>query len=158
MGITIETLTDHPDIAPVVARWCYREWGYLDPNASPQAWTKSLREDIHEDRMPAVFVALAESAPVGCVALVERDPATSMDLGPWLAALYVAPAHRGRGIGVWLAHYAIERARDFGIRELHACVTDRRLGDLCRRRGWRDIGQEFYKGRSVTVISRRLRT
>jgi GNAT superfamily N-acetyltransferase len=151
--IIIESIVDYPDMAPQIAGWLYKEWNYLEPHASVEDWTESIRKQIHKDRIPVMFVARDKSKPVGCIALVTKDTATSMDFSPWLGAFYVTEDYRGQGVGLRLAGHLIRCAKNFGVPTLYACVTDERLKNIAHRRGWNTIGQEFYKNRSVTVIS-----
>jgi GNAT superfamily N-acetyltransferase len=151
--IKIESIVDYPDTAPQIAKWLYDEWSYLGPDASVENWTKSIREQICKDRIPVMFVALDKSKPIGCIALVKKDTATSMDLSPWLGAFYVTKDYRGRGIGLRLVRHLIGCAKHLNVSILYACVTDDRLKNIALRRGWDMVGQEFYKNRLVTVIS-----
>jgi len=151
--ITIGSIVDYPDMAPQIARWLYNEWNYLEPEPSVEDWTKSIREQMYKDRIPVMFIALDKSNPIGCIVLVEKDTATSMDFSPWLGAFYVAEDYRGRGVGLRLARHLIHCAKNLDIPILYACVTDKRLRNIAHRRGWNTVGQEFYKNRLVTVIS-----
>jgi GNAT superfamily N-acetyltransferase len=151
--ITIGSIVDYPQMAPQIARWLYNEWNYLEPGASVEDWTNSIREQMYNDRIPVMFVALDKSDPIGCIALVKKDSATSMDFNPWLGAFYVTEEYRGRGVGLRLARHLIHCAKTFDIPTLYACVTDTRLINIAHRRGWNTVGEEFYKNRLVTVIS-----
>lgn len=154
MEIVIDALVEHPDIVAAVARWCHREWGHLAGSDSTlESYATALREWINNTCTPTMFAAFDGSAPVGCVALTERDPATRMDLGPWLAALYVIPSHRGRNVGIRLVRHLISQARGSGVGILHAAITDKRLRNLALRHGWRDVGRESYQGRHVMVMA-----
>ena len=154
MGIVIDELVEHPDIVAAVACWCHKEWGNLAGSETTlESYTTALREWINNKCIHTMFAALDGPAPVGCVALTERDPATRMDLCPWLAALYVVPSHRGRGVGGPLVRHLINHARDSGIGTVHAAITDKRLRNLAFRHGWKDVGQESYQGRQVMVMA-----
>lgn len=59
-----------------------------------------------------VHVAERDARPVGLVTLaLDADP-------PELAALFVEPAHIGRGVGATLLDHALERARVAGVASL----------------------------------------
>jgi len=64
--------------------------------------TDPLRAHLIRDRMPLTLVASSELCPVGTATLLAHDVGTEQwpELSPWLAAVYVAPEYRHRGI-VW---------------------------------------------------------
>src|SRR3954451_19544493 len=94
--VRIDELADHLDLVETLAGWHWEAWG--QPDALPH-WIETLRGRVYRDRIPTTFVAMAGGEPVGSVSIVERDLSTHPDLGPWHAAVYVAPALRDRAVG-----------------------------------------------------------
>lgn len=96
--VSIDHLCHHSEHLPLVAAWIHGAF-----------WTRSsydvehvaglLREAVDPDRIPLSLVAFAGAEPAGTVNLIVCDSRARPDLTPWLAALYVDPEHRGRGIG-----------------------------------------------------------
>jgi GNAT superfamily N-acetyltransferase len=125
----------------------------MQPGSSAELWAHALRESISSHDVPAVFVALEKDVPVGSVAVVGNDMDTHPDIGPWLAALYVAPARRGSGLATALARHAIEFARGLRVPSLYTYLLNPRHAALCSRGGWREIGREVYKGSDVVVMA-----
>lgn len=56
---------------------------------------------------------------IGCAGLITNDFISRMDLWPWLCALYIAPAHRGRGYAGALIDQAERDAAQAGFSGLY---------------------------------------
>ncbi|MEZ1649307.1 GNAT family N-acetyltransferase, partial [Enterobacter hormaechei] len=74
---------------------------------------------------------------VGTVGLWRCDLITRQDLFPWLAALYVDDASRGKGLAGKLQQHVITWAAQAGYEELHLWSACR---DFYERYGWQYIG------------------
>src|SRR5260370_16869469 len=101
----IESIADHLDLVDLIARWHFAEWGHLDPSSTLEAWTEGLRQRTRRDQIPTTYVALEADELLGSVTLVEHDMLTRPELSPWVAGVYVAPAHRHRVIRSPLVPY-----------------------------------------------------
>jgi GNAT superfamily N-acetyltransferase len=150
----IELLADHPLLVPVVSGWHFDEWSDRYPGTTRAAWTAELAGRCERDRIPITFVALVDSEAVGSASLVVCDMDTKLDLSPWLAAVYVRPAFRHRGIATALVTHALVQARRFGVLQLYLW-TDSAVS-LYSRLGWRPLAEEPYKRKPVVVMVRDL--
>jgi GNAT superfamily N-acetyltransferase len=150
----IELLADHPWLVPVIAGWHFDEWSECYPGTTRAAWTAELAGRCERDRIPTTFVALVDAEPVGSASLVLCDMDTRPDLCPWLAAVYVLPAFRRRGIATALVTHALAQARQFGVRQLYLWTDS--AASLYSRLGWRPLAEEPYKGKPVLVMVRDL--
>lgn len=65
------------------------------------------------DKGGAIFIALFKNEPVGSVALIRHDDTTLE-----LAKMAVSPAVQGKGIGLALGQFALERAQKMGARRV----------------------------------------
>ena len=74
---------------------------------------------------------------LGTVGLWRCDLISRQDLYPWMAALYVAPEARGRGLAGKLQQHVIEYTRTQGYAELFLYSACR---DFYERFGWQYIG------------------
>ena len=105
---------DIPSDAPVrllVARWCLDEWAHLFPDDTEQ-WYLDMYADADStgDRPPHALVAIDGDEVVGTASLVPDDDLPgATEPGPWLAAVYVLPTHRGRGTGRMLVNAVMNR-------------------------------------------------
>ncbi|HBH02667.1 MAG: hypothetical protein A3J29_05520 [Acidobacteria bacterium RIFCSPLOWO2_12_FULL_67_14b] len=146
----IELLADHPLLVPVVSGWHFDEWSDRYPGSTRAAWTAELAGRCERDQLPITFVALVDSEAVGSASLVVCDMDTRPELSPWLAAVYVLPAFRRRGIATALVTHALAQARRFGDRHLYLWTDS--AASLYRRLGWHPLGEEPYKGKTVLVM------
>ncbi len=149
--VWIESIADHLDLVATIAEWHWAEWGHADPGGSLASWTEGLRRRTNRERIPTTYVALDGGELLGSATLVEHDMATRRDLSPWLAGLYVAPAHRGRGVGSALVRHAVRRAAAMGVGRLYLYTGPAR--GFYERLGWRPIADEWYEGQPVVVMA-----
>ena len=77
--------------------------------------------------MPLTLVASLDSRPVGTVTLLAHDVETEQwpNLSPWLAALYVIPECRRRGIGRALVNATVAKAAVLGESQLYLLTVGR---------------------------------
>jgi GNAT superfamily N-acetyltransferase len=146
----IELLADHPLLVPVISGWHFDEWSDRYPGTTCAAWTWELAGRCERDRIPVTFVAMVDAEPIGSASLVVCDMDTRPDLSPWLAAVYVLPAFRRRGIATALVTHVLTQARQFGVRQLYLWTDT--AASLYSRLGWCPLGEESYKGQRVLVM------
>lgn len=146
----LESIADHLDLVDLIARWHFAEWGYLDPSSTLEAWTEGLRQRTRRDEIPTTYVALEADELLGSVTLVEHDMLTRPELSPWLAGVYVAPAHRHRGIGSALVRYAVHQAAQMGVKWLYLYTHPAR--EFYPKLGWHLLAEDEYEGRPVASM------
>lgn len=119
-----------------MAEWIYNEWWMHRPGASAGTVADLLRGHRVLDEVPLTLVASLGSRPVGTATLLPHDVGTEpwAELSPWLAAVYVAPEHRHRGIGASLVDTAAAKAMALGIETLYLITTGRE--GFYARLGW----------------------
>lgn len=152
MSYRIVTVTEQPDMAPIVARW--RVAAFFN---SPGDWTvEAMTERIlaPPEGPKETFVLFDSGQPVGTAGLVRQDLASRPDLSPWLAGVFVEPAFRGRGF----ASALVRRVEAFAIAAsvpvlwLHTETAERLYASL----GWQRVGMEQDRGHPVTLMRRAL--
>ena len=89
--------------------------------------------------VPDPLLAIEEDELLAGLALSRYKAADGQDLGIWINALLVAPAHRGRGIASMLITAAQLQATLLQVHEIFA-KTD--VPDLYRKLGWIDLAAE----------------
>lgn len=161
--LSIGLLADHPEALGELERWFVREWEpYYGPKGPGDA-RRDLAERLQRDRIPLALVAHWDGVLCGTAGLCPVSITTHRHLTPWLAALVVAPEHRGRGIGGRLVRAVEERARDLGFRSLYVGTSAqdpgaRRGGDphFYLSRGWELLETTPYFTGRVSILRRGL--
>lgn len=147
-------LADHPEFITTLARWHHAQWHYLDRDSSVEARIANFQAHLGRGQVPATFVALEGSTLLGSASLIAHDMDTRPDLTPWLACVYVAPAHRRRGIGTALVQRVAQEAKALGVETLYLFTPDKRA--FYEHRGWAVLEQTRYRGYNVSVMVRNL--
>jgi predicted N-acetyltransferase YhbS len=134
--LRIEQLAQYPDFLPIVASWIYKEWWTGIAEETVESLTGKLVAHLTHDRIPLTLVALLERCPVGTVTLLDHDVGTEQwpERSPWLAALYVVPEYRRRGIGAGLVNAAAANAMALGVETLYLATVEREA--FYARLGW----------------------
>lgn len=135
----IEQLAQRADLLRVVAAWIYNQWWTHTPEANVNTVADLLRGHQVHDEIPFTLVASSENHPVGTATLLPHDVGTEQwpGLSPWLAAVYVMPEHRRRGIGSRLVNAAVAKAAALGVETLYLLTTEREA--FYARLGWRVV-------------------
>lgn len=149
--ITIDPLAEHPHHVRVIAEWHQRS----DERHSLDFWIRCHTAEARREGIPRAWVAFMDGEPAGSVSLVEHNMDTRPELSPWLAALWVRPEYRGRGVGTGLVGRCEEETRRLGVRRLHLYTEE--ASGFYAPLGWSVASQEEYEGESVVVMTRELR-
>ena len=148
---SVTYLADHPSFAPILATWTHQQWGRLSPHVTYEMRLAEFEKMAVRQTIPLTFVAIGDDSPVGMASIVKHDMRTQMELTPWLAAVYVAPAYRNRGIGSLVVRRAMQEAAALGFGRLYLFTPDR--AHFYRRLGWREVERVSYREEQVTIMS-----
>src|SRR5918992_1053551 len=99
MALQIEYLADHVDAIPQLAHWHHAQWAAITPHLTISERVARLQARAHRNSIPTGFVAVVNGSVVGLACLVACDLESHSQRSPWLASVFVAPDHRGQGIG-----------------------------------------------------------
>jgi GNAT superfamily N-acetyltransferase len=151
MSHRIATVSDRPDLAPIVAAWLVNAFGHPGGRTVEEVTSLILAPPRGPEES---FVLLDQDQPVGTASLAHDDLASRRDLTPWLAGVFVEPSFRGRG-------YATALVRQVEAFASSACVTNLWLytwsaEPLYARLGWRRVGLERDRGQEVVLMARDL--
>lgn len=129
----IAPLADMPELIPILAEMFVAEWvPYYGANGPGNA-EADLTACLNRVELPIAFVArTADGTVIGTAALKNESVSSHSHLGPWLAALVVAPEHRGQGVASALAERIEQTARDLGFARLYTAMGHDELNVLHR--------------------------
>jgi predicted N-acetyltransferase YhbS len=149
--VDIELLADRPEFIPQLAQWHFHEWAYLRPGDSVTNRVRLLRERSGRTELPITFVASSGAELLGSAMLIHHDMDTRTQYTPWLAGVFVAPAHRGRGIGRALAEHVVREAAARGYPTVYLFTPSAQ--DFFSRLGWSIVEHTRYRDTDVTIMS-----
>ena len=134
-----------------LARWHHDQFSYLDPDSSVEKHAAMLGRTLQRGQVPTTFVVLEGDALLGSASLVRRDMSIRPALTPWLAAVYVTPEHRGKGVGTALVHRAVIEAQRVGVENVYLYTPDKE--QFYARRGWSVSERVEYRGWDVVIMA-----
>ena len=102
------------------------------------------------------LIALDSENPLGSACLLENDMPDRAQYSPWLASLYVDPAHRKQGLATRLISDIIKQAQLLGLNCIYLFTPDQ--AEFYAKRGWKTIEQRQYHGVNVDIMSYLIRT
>lgn len=135
MTIGISDLRDRPEFADTVADRVWRAF-WKEAGYPLEFLTGLVQQSFGPGPIPTTFVAHEGERFLGTVSVIVSDEARRPQYTPWVAALWVEPDHRRRGIGAAL----VERAADFafgtGAHRIHLLSREHKRG-YYESLGWR---------------------
>jgi GNAT superfamily N-acetyltransferase len=149
----IDDLGQHRAWIGTIAGWHFDQWGPLTGAATLAEYVDLLERAVESRRIPSVLVAFDATGPLGSASLLASDMTIRPELTPWLAQLFVTPAHRATGIGSALVETVAQRAGSCGFSRLYLYTS----GDLPRyyvRLGWTVRERLAYLGKERAVMER----
>lgn len=151
---TISPLAEAAEAIPALARWQHAEWAALNPGDTEENRALRLAKQVEASDLPQTWVARALESILGSASLVPNDMDTHPEWEPWLASVFVAPEHRGKGVGKALIRRVEEEAKSRGFASMYLFTTDR--ASFYEALQWEKVAEETYRGERVTVMRRRL--
>ncbi|PZP47689.1 MAG: GNAT family N-acetyltransferase [Azospirillum brasilense] len=153
MGPRVSPLPAVPDFLEVVAERIWRAWWQAEkPDPGPIA--ARLRPGLRGGALPQALVAHRDGTYLGHVLLIDSDLAERPALAPWLAALWVEPEWRGRGIATRLLAEGARLAEGRGFAEVHLCARPALRGFYAGN-GWQ-LAETSVGVEGLDVFRRRL--
>ena len=148
--LRIEQMANRTELLPVVAAWIYDEWWQDIEGSSLSQVADLLRTHLEPSHIPLTLVASMGTLPVGTATLLAHDVGTEQwpHLSPWLAAVYVVPEYRRRGIGASLVNAIVSEAAAARTEVLYLLTFERE--DFYAQLGW----EVFDRAGEATVMSR----
>jgi GNAT superfamily N-acetyltransferase len=148
MSLSIEPVASRPDLCDTIADWLWQEWGI----PTNRGLYGSLVSHCRKDEAPAIWVAFEDGKPVGTVGLLRTDLLSRQEFTPWMAVLYVLPAHRGKGIASRLQEHALAEARRLGYPEIFLYT---KMAGFYERAGWEYVESDLDDHGEIIRIYRK---
>lgn len=133
--LQIAYLADYPEHIQTCVSWIHGLWA-SQSGASYESVSERVKKGANKAALPVTLIALYGTKPVGTVSLWQSD-ASRQDLTPWLAALYVHPFHRNKGIALLLIERLITEAQRLGFTELFLVTEEAKA--LYEKFGWTEL-------------------
>ncbi len=150
----IAPLRNHMDLINEIAALHQAEWAHFDPDFTVETRTAALTQIAAHAGIPSIYVATEKSALCGTAALVEHDMDDHPELSPWLSAVFVKEAWRGRGIAKALVRHCEQKAHHAGAEKLYLFTEF--AAKLYATLGWKTLERCYYKGTEVEVMFKEL--
>lgn len=150
MTIALKQLSECPEHLETVAHWIYEQW-WSKRCDSPEVVLGWLRTHSKLDTVPYSVIALAESEPVGSCCVIENDCIHRPQYAPWVAAVYVRPDFRRRGIASMILHEAASIAARGRVKGLYIdCLAV--TAKVYEKNGWTIYEREVGDKESVVML------
>ena len=119
--------------------WLERAAGYFADRwgIDPQLYRDSMKDSLLNPTVPRWYLMLRGDEILGGFGMVDNDFMARTDLGPWLCALYVEPAERGKGLGGMLLDHGRREAVKLGFKKVY--LNTDHVG-YYEQYGWRYLG------------------
>ncbi|MFO1388524.1 GNAT family N-acetyltransferase [Cellvibrio sp.] len=146
----IINLREAPQHIPVIARWHFDEWGYLNPGKTLEYRIERMQRYLSDTPIPSMLIAVEGDEVLGTAALVESDMDSHPELTPWLASVYIREDQRGRGLGKKLVKALMDFAGQQHLPRLYLFTPDQ--APFYAKLGWQTLVEETYRDTPVTIM------
>jgi GNAT superfamily N-acetyltransferase len=136
--MTVYTISDLRQESHLVERVSHRIWQafWQDAGIDHDAVAERVRESLGAGPIPTTFVAHETGTFIGTVSVIAADEPSRPLLTPWIAAIWVEPHARERGVGAALVRKATEFAFAQGVERLYLSASTVRR-PFYEKIGWR---------------------
>lgn len=143
-----------PHHGPRLAKLHGQEWGHLYAEWNADTALREFETQKGDGTLPATILAVEEDELLGSVSLIYDDLPGREDLNPWLASLFVLPAHRGRSVGGFLLREAESLLRKNRVERIYLFTES--ATEFFRRNGWSPLGETQCHGHPVQILAKAL--
>ena len=136
------SVREQPEYAAAAIAYFQQSW----PEILPEMYADAIGHSLHAPQaLPQWYVLIEQDELVGCAGLISNDFISRMDLYPWLCALHVTEAKRGRGYARLLIERCQHDAARAGFDTLYLCTDSEglyeRYGFGFLPEGWHPWGE-----------------
>jgi GNAT superfamily N-acetyltransferase len=141
LPFTISDLRQRPEFFGTVADRIWQAWWEADGHPLDYIAGR-LQENMDTSPIPFALVAHDGETFLGTASVIASDLAERPQLTPWVAAVWVEPEARGRGIGAALVDRAALDCFALGVARAYLCARPPMSG--------------FYQGSGWTIVERKV--
>jgi len=152
--LRISYLADHSEAVPMLKQWFETEWIDYYGAAGPGDAEQDLIAYSSREKLPVALVAFCEGQLCGIAALKPESISTHKHLYPWVAAGFVVPRFRRRGIGANLVSALEDVARELGYSTIYCGTSTATV--LLKRHEWQFMERVRYNGEDVSIYRKAL--
>jgi len=150
MKIEVKQLAECPESLATVGNWIYEQWWRRRYN-SAEVVLSWLRTHMQKDAVPFTVVAFADGLPVGSCAVIENDCVHRKQYAPWVAAVFVKPELRHRGVASLILQEAAHIAARINVAGLYIdCLAI--TAPVYEKNGWNIHEREVGDKDSVVML------
>jgi GNAT superfamily N-acetyltransferase len=143
LPFTLSDLRQRPEFFDTVAKRIWQAWWEADGTPLDDI-TGRLRDNMNAAPIPLALVAHDGDRFLGTASVIASDLAERPRLTPWVAAVWVEPPARGRGVGAALVNRAARDCFALGFARAYLCARPRM--------------SRFYEGLGWQILERKVGT
>jgi len=150
MTCQVQQLSECLQHLEAVGNWIFSQWWSrrYDSAEVVLAW---LRTHARKDKVPYTVVALVGGIPVGSCSVIQNDCVHRPQYSPWVAAVFVKPEMRHRGIASAMLQEAAAIAGRADVKGLYIdCLPQPRR--FTKKNGWKVYEREVGDKESVVML------
>ena len=147
---TISDLRQFPEFFDIVAERIWQAWWKADGHPLDYI-SGRLRENLSDTPIPFALVAHDGETFLGTASVIASDLAERPQFTPWVAAVWVDPRARRRGVGAALVNRAALDCFALGVSRAYLCARPQRSG-YYERLGWTSIERDVGHHRMGVLI------
>ena len=143
LPFTISDLRQRPEFLDTVADRIWQAWWRETGHPLDYIAGRLARENLNAEPIPFALVAHHGPEFLGTSSVIKADLPERPQLTPWVAAVWVEPQARGRGVGAALVDRAALDCFALGVERAYLCAR-RERAEFYQKLGWipveRDVG------------------
>ena len=152
-SFAISDLRQRPEFFDAVANRIWRAW--WESRGFPLGYISGrLEENMDAEQVPFALVAHEGPAFLGTVSVIASDLEDRPHYTPWVAAVWVDPEYRERGVGRALVARAADDTFALGIERVYLCASKPRRNFYVRQ-GWLPIEEDVGEHSMIVFIKTR---
>jgi GNAT superfamily N-acetyltransferase len=146
----IAFLAERPDDIEVFAPVLVEHWRHVLPDDTLDNRRARLRGHLNTTGLPIAWVAHEGGVALGLAALRTHDLPGYEQFSPWLAGVFVLPAHRHKGIASALCRHVETHAAELGHARLYLFTLDQQ--SLYSGLGWSHLQRASWAGHQPDIM------